>query len=541
MASPALALSIVLDQRGLLPATPVQAHLVAELRALGGGVERARPPLSVIFAIDVSGSMVGPPLEHAARSIERLVELLEPTDRVGVAAFSDEASEVVPVARLDAEARRSISGQVHKLEAGGGTNVEAGLSLARSMMPPRGVHERQLILLLSDGAPNRGRVAVEELAAVTRGFRPEVVVSTLGYGAHHHEDVLARIADAGAGRYHFIADPAVCSVELAQALGVQGDVAAEAIELSLSPGEGVELSRFHGSRELRFGASGVRVAVPDLLHGGRAVTVAELSLTPPREAGVWKPLLATVTFRRAGERETQTIAATLEVPVGVTVTGPNPEARAEVLIAQADEARVEARRQADRGQFEGAAAVLRGMIGTIEAEPGRGRGDGSALDEALEQLVDEAVAMERKPSREAYCAFRKAQVQSRSLAEGAESYASSPMSARMVESVAGALPRASLVVVEGDEPGKRFPLSQPRNTIGRTQAAQVRIVDVNVSRMHAMIVGQEGKFFVSDLGSTNATWLNGEVLEKPVPLGPGDVLRIGDVELRYEEGAQSSL
>ncbi|EYF00966.1 VWA domain-containing protein [Chondromyces apiculatus] len=535
MAPPALDLALGLDLRGVSPGTPVRAHLVASLRALGEGVERARPPLSVVFVVDVSGSMAGPPLEQVAGSIDRLVGLLEPTDRVGIAAFSDGASEVVALALLDAEARRRISTRVHRLKAEGGTNMEEGLLRGKAMMPPRGKHERQLLVMLGDGAPNRGKVTPEDLSALARSFRPDVVVSTLGYGAHHHEDVLAQIADAGAGRYHFIADPSVCSIELAQAIGVQGDAVAEAVELSLAPAEGVEIRRFYGNPEVRFGAGGVRVGVPDLLDGGRAVVVAELSLTPPREAGMWEALGATASYRRAGEVEALSLAAVLKVPVGMAVTGPEPVARAEVLIAQADEARAEARRQADRGQFEGAAAVLRQMIRVIEEEPGRARGDGSALDEALEQLVDEAVAMERKPSQEAYQVFRKAQVQSRSLVDASEMHASSPMSVRMVESVAGALPRASLVVVAGDDAGRRYALDQPRITIGRTKAAQVRIVDANVSRMQTLIVGQEGKFIASDLGSTNTTCLNGERLTRPAPLGPGDVLRVGDVELRYEE------
>lgn len=534
MPDPVLDLSLSLDLRGIQPGARTRAHVVADIRAVAGGVERERPPLSVIFAVDVSGSMAGPPIEQVALSIDRLVALLEPTDRVGVVAFSDGASEVVPLSAVDAEARRLISSRVHRLQADGWTNVEAGLLVAAKMMPKRGQHERQVVLLLSDGEPNRGKATPDELAAVARSLRPDVAVSTLGYGAHHHEDVLARIAEAGAGRYHFIADPAVCSIELAQAIGAQGDAVAEAVELTLTLAPGVEIARFYRRPEVRLTAGGIRIPAPDLLDGGRHVTVIEVELDAPREPGPWEALKASLAYRRAGGGDGAPILAALSIPVGITAAGPDPAARAQVLIAQADDARAEARQQADRGQFEGAAAVLRRMIQQIEAEPGFSRNDGSPLAESLEQLVDEAVAMERKPNREDYQLFRKAQTMT-PLLEPPPMSVASPLSQRMVSSVAGDLPKAALVVISGDAGGQRFPLDQPRITIGRTRSAHICISEVNVSRLHAVIQAQQGRFFLLDLGSTNTTCLNGRRLDRPVPLAPGDVITVGDVQLRYEE------
>ncbi|UQA62418.1 VWA domain-containing protein [Polyangium aurulentum] len=535
MSAPLIHLSLSLDVRGLLPGVPTRAHLVADIRAAAGGIERERPPLSVVFAVDVSGSMTGPPIEQVAASIDRVVGLLEPHDRVGVAVFSDGASEVVPLVPLDADAKRLISSRVHRLVANGWTNMESGMLRAAKMMPQRGRHERQVILLLSDGAPNKGKAAPAELAEIARSFRPDIALSTLGYGAHHNEDVLARIAEAGAGRYHFIADPAVCEMAFAQAIGVQGDAVAEAISLQIFPAPGVEITRFFGAPDVRFGAGGLKLAIADLLDGSRHVTVAEVELKPPREPGPWQALRASLAYRRAGEREEHSAEALLSIPVGPGWEGPHFEARERVLIAQADEARAEARKHADRGQFEGAAAVLRRMIGLIEREPGFVRNDGSPLAETLEQLVDEAVAMERKPNREAYAAFRKAQVHTPLASSEPPDSSSAPMSSMMVASVAGVLPRASLVIISGERKGERYRLDGADLIIGRTSAAQICIADANISRQHARITAQRGRFFVADLGSTNTTRLNGHDLVKPTPLSPGDVLLVGSIELRYEE------
>jgi Ca-activated chloride channel family protein len=486
----------------------------------------------VVLAIDVSGSMQGPPLDHVVASIERLVGLLEPGDRIGVVAFSDGASEVAPLLAATTETRRLVTSRVRRLVADGYTNVDAGLTLAASMMPKRSLHERQVILLLSDGIPNRGRSTAKDLADLSRSLRPDVGVSTLGYGPQHNEDVLRAISDAGAGRYHFISDPAVCTIELAQALGAQGDVVAEAIELSLAPEPGVVIAGFTGSPEVRFSAGGLVVVVPDLLDGGKHLIVADVDLTTPREPSSWKVLSASLSYRRAGERELLTVEETLSTHVGAGARHVVPEARASVLQVRADAVRAEARGLADRGQFEGAAAVLRRFIAEVNAEPWFKAGDGSPLDDAVEQLVDEAVAMERRPSQEQYSSFRKSQMMS-SVAASQAAYGPRSMTARALAEVGGALPPAHLIFVKE---ARRVRIDKPRMVIGRTASADLPVQDRNVSRRHAEVVAQGGKYYAVDMGSTSVTLVNGEPIGKPTVLSHGDVIKVGDVEIRYEEG-----
>jgi hypothetical protein len=80
--------------------------------------------------------------------------------------------------------------------------------------------------------------------------------------------VLARIADAGGGTYRFIPHPASCRRELAQALGAQGDVVADGIELTLVPAEGVEIVQLYGAHRPRFGA-GLTLPLADMEDGGK--------------------------------------------------------------------------------------------------------------------------------------------------------------------------------------------------------------------------------------------------------------------------------
>jgi Ca-activated chloride channel homolog len=548
MTDDALGISLAIDRDRIPPDGPSKVHFVAELRGLAQGVDSDRPPLSIVFAVDVSGSMIGPPLEQVAQSIDRLVGLLEPSDRVGVVAFSDNATEVVPLRHVDAETKRLVRTRTHRLQAAGRTHVEAGLRRAAGLMPPRDLHERQIILLLSDGAPNVGLTSAADLGGLARTLRPAISLSTLGYGPRHQEDILSGLATAGGGRYQFIPDPSVCELQLAQAIGAQGDVVAEAIELSLAPSEDVEIGRVLGSAPTRFGSGGLVMSLPDVLEGGRQLVVAELTVHPRRAAGDWVVLRAGLSYRRAGQRAQLSFTHELTVPVGPPRSGPYrdapsdapgslvPQVHAQVLLARGDEVRAEARSLADRGQFDGAATALRRWIAEVEKAPGFTSGDGSPLAEAYELMIDEAVAMERKPSAEDYRTFRKSTI-STSLSIDAPPVSTAYASARsriVMATVAGNFPRAYLEVLAGATAGQRFQLG-PRQLIGRTQHAEIQLAHPSISRQHTEIMAQAGVFLIVDLGSTNTTKVNGQRINAPHRLAAGDVIEVGDVKLAYRE------
>jgi pSer/pThr/pTyr-binding forkhead associated (FHA) protein len=69
--------------------------------------------------------------------------------------------------------------------------------------------------------------------------------------------------------------------------------------------------------------------------------------------------------------------------------------------------------------------------------------------------------------------------------------------------------------------------------IGRNATNAISIKDDPlVSRKHALIEHVNGGYFLSDLGSTNGTYLNNQPVLKnqKVPLKPGDIIRIGKTE-----------
>ena len=72
--------------------------------------------------------------------------------------------------------------------------------------------------------------------------------------------------------------------------------------------------------------------------------------------------------------------------------------------------------------------------------------------------------------------------------------------------------------------------------LGRGDQAEIRLEDPFASSQHARLSVQGGMVVVEDLGSTNGTYLNEELLHGAQALHPGDRVRIGDSEFTYLDG-----
>ena len=97
-----------------------------------------------------------------------------------------------------------------------------------------------------------------------------------------------------------------------------------------------------------------------------------------------------------------------------------------------------------------------------------------------------------------------------------------------------AAPLASLLFRSGEFKGRRLPIKVPVVNIGRGDYNDVVIGDASVSTMHAKLQRREAVWILTDLGSTNGTYIEGERLRGEVALSPGTTLRFGDVIALFE-------
>lgn len=86
--------------------------------------------------------------------------------------------------------------------------------------------------------------------------------------------------------------------------------------------------------------------------------------------------------------------------------------------------------------------------------------------------------------------------------------------------------RPVLFIREGELAGHSLPLSSDTYTIGRGSDCELTLPERMVSRHHARIINQSGRFFLHDLGSKNGTHVNGVQVSAPVALSDGDEIQI---------------
>ncbi len=94
-----------------------------------------------------------------------------------------------------------------------------------------------------------------------------------------------------------------------------------------------------------------------------------------------------------------------------------------------------------------------------------------------------------------------------------------------------------LVVVKSPDlvEGRDFEVDSAQLTIGRGGQNDISIrSDEYASARHARFEPRQDGVWVQDLGSTNGTYLNGARLDRPRRLSPGDVVRVGETDLRFE-------
>lgn len=91
-----------------------------------------------------------------------------------------------------------------------------------------------------------------------------------------------------------------------------------------------------------------------------------------------------------------------------------------------------------------------------------------------------------------------------------------------------------LLVTEGAEQGRVIELSEPTITVGRTAPAEITLRDVEISRNHCRITQDAGVVMITDLKSTNGTYVDGHRITAPAKLTDGCLIRIGRHQLKYE-------
>jgi len=90
-----------------------------------------------------------------------------------------------------------------------------------------------------------------------------------------------------------------------------------------------------------------------------------------------------------------------------------------------------------------------------------------------------------------------------------------------------------ITIIKGPRQGESFELQPGRTRIGALDDNDIVLPSKQVSRYHAELRVRGGKVHIWDLRARNSTYVNGESVSNR-ELEPGDIVTVGDAELRYD-------
>ncbi|WP_336522274.1 ATP-binding protein [Planctellipticum variicoloris] len=103
-----------------------------------------------------------------------------------------------------------------------------------------------------------------------------------------------------------------------------------------------------------------------------------------------------------------------------------------------------------------------------------------------------------------------------------------------------AVPKATLLVIQGVEQGARYELGDRPYALGRGLQNEIRVLDTEVSRIHASIHRVGDGYVLTDRNSSNGSFVNGSAIRSR-PLANGDQIQIGRTVLLFsQEGAAAA-
>ena len=206
-----------------------------------------RPPVNLILVIDESGSMRDRgKMTYAKKAAKIMINNLNSYDRVGIIAYSDYARVISPLQSLTNKSK--LRREIDRIYPTNATNLSAGLIEAiRGLKYYNDTRRINKVILLSDGLANRGVTDLYSLSDIaSRASYEGVYITTMGLGLHFDEDLMATLAEYGAGNYYFIESPSQIAYIFDEEFRKMSSTIARDAVLEIDLEDDVELEELYG-------------------------------------------------------------------------------------------------------------------------------------------------------------------------------------------------------------------------------------------------------------------------------------------------------
>jgi Ca-activated chloride channel homolog len=223
----------------------------------------AAMPKDVCFVIDVSGSMAGPKIDQARKSLKFCLSNLNKDDRFNVISFSTEPRPFNPhlVAASPDQVNRARD-QVDQLQAIGGTDIDGAL-LDALKLTSDDARRPYLIVFMTDGEPTVGVTDMNQiLRDVAQANRRNVRIFVLGVGTKVNTHLLDRLAEENHGNRDYVTEKEDLEVKLSNFYTALANPVLSDVQLAF---DGVTVSEVYPRK------------LPDLFKGSELVVFGRYS------------------------------------------------------------------------------------------------------------------------------------------------------------------------------------------------------------------------------------------------------------------------
>lgn len=292
---------------------PGTSEFFLRIRVQAAKVETKREPVSISIVFDRSGSMKEDSKIGYVRQAGHLVtDNLTSDDHVAFIAYNHQVHVLIPLHRM--VNREYLHHRIDELTADGYTNLSAGLLEGCAQLHKRldkpGLHH---VILLTDGLANRGVTNSNSLVRlVNRCTQRGITLTTVGLGTEYNEKLLARMAEAGSGRYIYVSEPDKIPAAFEKELGALLEVVAQNTKLQMELPPGIELLQVFG-RDEALKPNKLELLLGDLTSGEERVILVKVRGNSTREFSGPIALTGVLTYDDIVEAERRQLEETVSI------------------------------------------------------------------------------------------------------------------------------------------------------------------------------------------------------------------------------------
>lgn len=348
------------------------AHLVVSLKTPSLSWIKSRPALCVVPVVDLSGSMRGPKLDYAKKSLLKLVDHLQIGDVAGLIAFESRVHTLVAPREVTPELKIELRQAIEKMKVLGGTNFADGLLKALNSVQSLDLSPKFLkrVIMFTDGQPTEGILDSDQILNLVDKRRGSITVSAFGYGDAKggiyngcDPEFLTRFSEKGCGNFAYVKDPDDALGAFAKELGGLLSTYATDLVLEIEPVGGNQVTKVVTDVQYTKDITGTgELKVPDILteetrHFVFETKLGKQSKAFPRETTAFNVSVVYSMLTEDGQRESRKAECKARVQFvrpGDVDKSPVREVDEIVDLHKMVRAQIEAEELAKKGQFQAA-------------------------------------------------------------------------------------------------------------------------------------------------------------------------------------------